>query len=87
MAVDVITHESWHLRGSRDEGTTECFALQSAVDLGRRLGLSANTARQMMGQQLTENLLHARGSADYLVPRDCKDGGPLDLDPDSSRFP
>jgi hypothetical protein len=86
-ALAVLAHESWHLRGSRDEGTTECFALQSAVDLGRRLGLSADTARQMMGQQLTENVLHARGSADYLVPRDCKDGGPLDLDPDSSRFP
>lgn len=86
-ALAVLAHESWHLRGSRDEGTTECFALQSGVDLGRRLGLSAHTARQMMGQQLTENMLHARGSADYLVPPDCKDGGPLDLDPDSSRFP
>ena len=86
-ALAVLAHESWHLRGSRNEGTTECFALQSAVNLGRSFGLSADTARQMMRQQLTENQLHARGSSDYLVPPDCKDGGPLDLDPDSSRFP
>ena len=86
-ALAVLAHESWHLRGSRDEGTTECYALQSGVDVGRSFGLSAGTARQMMRQQLTENVLHARGSSDYLVPADCKDGGPLDLDPRSSRFP
>ena len=37
-AVAVLAHESWHLRGERDEGRTECFALQSGVDLARRLG-------------------------------------------------
>jgi len=86
-AVTVLAHESWHLRGERDEGTTECYALQSGVDLGRSFGLSANTARQMMRQQLTENALHVRGSGDYLVPPECHDGGELDLDRRSSRFP
>ena len=86
-AVAVLAHESWHLRGEREEGATECYALQSGVDLGRSLGLSANTARQMMRQQLTENALRSRGSADYLVPPECHDGGELDLDPRSSRFP
>ena len=86
-ALAVLAHESWHLRGERDEGSTECYALQSGVDLGRSLGLSANTARQMMRQQLTENALHGRGSADYLVPPECQDGGELDLNRRSSRFP
>ena len=86
-ALAVLAHESWHLRGERNEATTECYALQSAVDLGRRLGLSADTARQMMRQQLAENALHARGSPDYIVSEDCRDDGPLDLDPRSSRFP
>jgi hypothetical protein len=86
-ALAVLAHESWHLRGVSDEGTTECYALQSGVDVGRAFGLSAGTARQMMRQQLTENVLHTRGSADYLVPADCKDGGPLDLNPGTSRFP
>jgi hypothetical protein len=86
-ALAVLAHESWHLRGERDEAKTECYALQSAVDLGRRLGLSAGTARQMMRQQLAENALHGRGSPAYVVSGDCRDGGPLDLDPRSSRFP
>ncbi len=41
----------------------------------------------MMRQQLTENVLHGGSSSEYLVPADCRDGGPLDLDPRSSRFP
>jgi hypothetical protein len=86
-ALAVLAHESWHLHGERDEGTTECYALQSGVDLGRSFGLSASTARQLMRQQLTENALHGLGSADYLVPAECRDGGDLDLDPRSSRFP
>jgi hypothetical protein len=86
-AVAVLAHEAWHLRGERDEGRTECFALQSGVELARRLGASEDTARRMMRQQLAENALRARGSVEYLVPPECRDGGELDLDPSSSRFP
>lgn len=86
-AVAVLAHESWHLKGERDEGRTECFALQSGVDLARRLGASDDTARRMMRQQLAENALRANGNAEYLVPPECRDGGELDLHPGSSRFP
>jgi len=86
-AVAVLAHESWHLRGERNEGRTECFAFQSGVDLARRLGASDDTARRMMRQQLAENALRARGDSEYLVPPECRDGGELDLDPGSSRFP
>jgi hypothetical protein len=86
-SLAVLAHEAWHLRGVRDEGTTECYALQSGVELGRRLGLSEGTARQMMRQQTAENALHRGGSPDYLLPAECRDGGRLDLNPDSSRFP
>jgi hypothetical protein len=86
-ALAVLAHEAWHLRGVRDEGTTECYALQAGVELGQRLGLSKDTAGQMMRQQLTENALRGRASPDYLVPPDCRDGGRLDLNPDTARFP
>jgi hypothetical protein len=86
-ALAVLAHEAWHLRGVRDEGTTECYALQAGVELGQRLGLSNDTAGQMMRQQLTENALRGRASPDYLVPPDCRDGGRLDLNPDTARFP
>jgi hypothetical protein len=86
-AVAVLAHEAWHLRGVRDEGTTECYALQAGVQVGQRLGLSEDTARQMMRQQLVENALRGRASPAYLVPPDCRDGGRLDLKPDIARFP
>jgi hypothetical protein len=86
-AIAVLAHESLHLRGERNEGTTECYALQTGVELGERLGLSEDAARQLMRQQLTENALHGRSSAEYLVPPDCRNGGGLDLNPESSSFP
>ena len=85
-AIAVLAHEAWHLAGVRNEGTTECYALQSGVELGRRLGLDDDTARQMMRQQLVENA--GRGAAsEYVVGPDCRDGGELDLRPQSSAFP
>ena len=60
-AVAVLAHEAWHLHGEADESVTECYALQSGVDLGRRLGLSDGRARQLMRQQLVENELSEQG--------------------------
>jgi hypothetical protein len=86
-SLAVLAHEAWHLRGVRDEGTTECYALQSGVEIGERLGLSEETARQMMRQQLAENALRGGASTEYLVPPECRNGGSLDLNPSSSEFP
>jgi hypothetical protein len=86
-AIAVLAHEAWHLRGESDEGRTECFALQSGVELGVRLGLSEDRARQLMRQQLTENATRGAATAEYRVPPDCEDGGPLDLRPSDPDFP
>jgi hypothetical protein len=86
-ALAVLAHEAWHLRGVSDEGTTECYALQSGVEIGQRLGLAADTARRMMRQQLVENTVRSRASPAYRLPPDCRDGGRLDLEPDTTQFP
>jgi hypothetical protein len=86
-ALAVLAHESWHLHGVSDEGTTECYALQTGVEIGQRLGLSADTARRMMRQQLVENALRGQASPAYRVPPDCRDGGGLDLKPNVPEFP
>ena len=86
-AIAVLAHEAWHLRGERDEGVTNCYAFQSGVSLGRRLGLSDGTAARMMRQQLADNATFGRSAPEYLVPRECRDEGRLDLAPGSSRFP
>jgi hypothetical protein len=86
-AVAVLAHEAWHLRGVSDEGTTECYALQSGVEIGQRLGLSADRAQRMMRRQLVDNALRGRANPEYRITPDCRDGGRLDLRPDSARFP
>jgi hypothetical protein len=86
-ALAVLAHEAWHLRGVRDEGATECYALQTGVEIGERLGLASGTARRMMRQQLVDNALRSRASPAYRLPADCRDGGRLDLQPQSAAFP
>ncbi len=85
-AVAVLAHESWHLRGVADEGIANCYAFQSGVTLGERLGLSASTARTMMREQLADNAADASDPR-YLVPAGCDNGGRYDLHPASGRFP
>jgi len=87
-AIVVLAHEAVHLRGVRDEGETECFAVQEGVELGRRLGLSSATAARLMraryGAALAErNVVRAA----YALPRECVSGGALDLRPRDSAFP
>ena len=86
-ALDVLAHESWHLRGVRNEARTECYALQSGVKLGERLGVSAQTAARMMRAQLIENSLLIGGDSEYRVPPECREGGALDLAPRRMTFP
>jgi hypothetical protein len=86
-ALAVLAHETWHLRDLADEGVTECYAFQSGVELGRRLGLSADHARQLMTQQLVENTGRRGSSLEYRVPPECRDGGRFDLTPGDERFP
>ena len=86
-AIAVLAHESWHLRGERDESTVECYGLQSGVTVGQRLGLDQETARRLMAQQLTENRLRGLETVEYRVSDECRDGGRLDLAPADDAFP
>ena len=86
-AIAVLAHESWHLHGESDEGVTNCYAFQSGVALGERLGLSEGTAARMMRQQLADNATYAQSAREYLVPSECRNGGELDLAPGQHRFP
>jgi hypothetical protein len=87
LAVAVLAHEAWHLRGVSDEGITECYAVQSGVEVGQRLGLSRDAAQRMMRRQFVENSLRSQANPAYRIPPDCRAGGRLDLNPDVARFP
>jgi hypothetical protein len=84
----VLAHEAVHLRGERREGVTECLALQEGVALGRRFGLDdATAARLMRGRYLATLADRSLIRLEYRLPGGCRNGGELDLDPASDRFP
>jgi hypothetical protein len=83
-ALQTLAHESWHLEGQRNEAVTECYALQTTAHVAERLG-----ATETEGQAAAHALyaqLYPRMPAEYQTP-DCRDGGPLDLRPDSPVWP
>ena len=86
-ALAVLAHESWHLHGIADEGLTNCYAFQSGVTIGTRLGLTASHARALMREQLADNASDSADAPAYLVPAGCSNGGQYDLHPGSSQFP
>jgi hypothetical protein len=86
-AIAVLGHESWHLRGERDEGFANCYGFQSGVDIGVHLGLSEHRARAMMREQLATNASDSGPNSQYRVPSGCRNGGSEDLRPTASGFP
>jgi hypothetical protein len=84
MAVDVLAHESWHLRGVVDEAVTECRALQTMAWTAQQLGATAEQGHALAKAQY-EGAYRDMPEA-YRDGR-CSDGGELDLRPEDDRFP
>jgi hypothetical protein len=84
VAVNVLSHEAWHLAGVRDEAATQCYALQSNADTAVRLGASWEDAQAVARYILRE--VQPVLPADYRSS-ECYDGGPLDLRPGRSSWP
>jgi hypothetical protein len=87
-ALVVLAHEAIHLGGERREGVTECLALQAAVPLGVRFGLSESSARSLAHAQYEARLAERSAiRAAYALPLSCRNGGALDRAPEDARFP
>lgn len=84
IAVNVLSHEAWHLAGVRDEAVTQCYALQSNEDTAARLGASPGDARAIAAFIARE--VQPRLPPDYRAST-CFDGGELDLHPRRSAWP
>lgn len=84
MAVDVVTHESWHLAGYTDEAQTECRSLQTMAWTAGRLGAPPAAAQALAERELLTGyeMLPER----YRSPA-CKDGGPWDMRPADPVWP
>ncbi len=86
-AIAVLAHEAWHLHGERSEAIANCYAYQSGVQVGRALGLSEETSRRLMREQLADNPSDFADTPAYVVPHGCHHGGSLDLRLDGPHFP
>ena len=74
IAVVTLAHEEQHVDGIADEAKAQCYALQRADEVGRRLGLPARVAARLATftkQSITQ-------PPEYRSS-DCRRGGALDL--------
>jgi hypothetical protein len=83
-ALNTLAHESWHLAGVRNEAAAECYAIQTLEFTAERLGADAARARQLALAFVVT--LYDRMPAAYRS-EECRDGGELDLRPDSPVWP
>lgn len=84
VAMDVVSHEAWHLSWIYDEAETECRAMQTLGRTAERLG-----ATEAQGRALARIYWQNRYP---LMPEayrtgECRDGGKLDMRPNDANWP
>ena len=84
VAVNVLTHEAYHLAGERSESVVQCYAMQRNAEAARQLGAGPEQA-QAIARFVYEHVYPSLPQ-DYRTS-DCHDGGPYDLRPASPVFP
>ncbi|MDX6513030.1 MAG: hypothetical protein QOE36_2534 [Gaiellaceae bacterium] len=84
LAVDTLAHESMHRRGFVNEATTECYAVQLVYRTARELGIPTGYAATL--HALNWRVGYPAHPSQYHSPQ-CRNGGRLDLNPSSSRWP
>jgi hypothetical protein len=84
-AVHVLSHESWHLAGIRDEALAECYAVQTDAVIADRLGATPGQASAIATWAFRSN--NQVGTSAYRFSSDCSAGGRHDLDPYTAAWP
>lgn len=82
--IVTLAHESWHLRGIRDEARTQCYAVQTTEQVARSLGVPELEAR-MIALRVAADDAGARPGP-YHSP-ECRPGGDFDLHPETAEWP
>jgi hypothetical protein len=83
-SVKVLAHESQHLRGIDNEAKADCYGLQEMAAVGRGLGLGHEEARSVA--EYAWRYIYPRAEGEY-KSAECRNGGDLDLHPNSSLWP
>jgi hypothetical protein len=83
-AVNVLSHEAWHLAGVRDEAVAQCYAVQTNVETAIRLGADREDAEAIAEFALLR--IQPALPPEYRSDA-CHDGSPLDLNPQRPGWP
>jgi hypothetical protein len=83
-ATQTLSHEIQHLVADGSEAETECYGMQELARVARGLGAKPAYARQLQLRFWRDG--YPTDDATYYT-RLCHDGGPLDANPSSSRWP
>jgi hypothetical protein len=83
-SVYVLAHESVHVAGHRSERKATCWGLQRVVETSELLGRTPEEARYLAG--LDWRTWYPKEGPTYRS-RECRDGGELDLRPESDVWP
>jgi hypothetical protein len=86
LALHTLAHESWHVRGIRDEATADCYALQTVSKVAQTLGADAVDA-QALAVYYTAHFDAIRRPPTAYRSSECRDGGALDLNPGPGGWP
>ena len=82
-AVEVLSHESYHLAGFMDEATTECYALQTMPYVAEQF----HATRQQIRTWVAYSFARYPSLPEEYVSPDCVPGGKLDLHSSESIWP
>jgi hypothetical protein len=83
-SVKVLAHEAQHLRGIEGEAEADCYGLQAMPAVGAALGLDEKRARFLA--EYAWHYIYPRAPGEYRSG-ECRDGGELDLRPDTLVWP
>ena len=84
-ALAAVSHEPFHITGDRDEARVNCHGLQRISMIAQALGDTPDDAEQIA--RFVQQYVIPSQPSQYWLPSDCRDGGALDLNPDSSVWP
>jgi hypothetical protein len=87
LAIQTLTHESYHLLGYQNEAKVECYGMQSIWYAATKLGASVELGQALAHFYATKMYPQRRTLTPAYWSAQCRDGGKYDLRKDSHSWP
>ena len=87
MSLAVVSHESYHILGYRNEAQVECYGMQSIWFVANKLGASIAESQAVATYYATRMYPLRRTSTPTYWSAQCRDGGKYDLRRTLARWP